>query len=51
MLNEPIDKSVKEVELDLANEERMTTSDGTAIVRECTPSSLIKTGLDIQHSQ
>ncbi|KAL1713357.1 hypothetical protein EV715DRAFT_211820 [Schizophyllum commune] len=51
ILNKPIDKSVKEVELDLANEERMTTSDGTAVVRECTPSSLIKTGLDIQHSQ
>ncbi|KAL1666291.1 hypothetical protein GGF50DRAFT_125801 [Schizophyllum commune] len=44
-------KSVKEVELDLEKEERTTTSDGTAVVRECTPSSLIRTGLDIQHSQ
>ncbi|KAL1740910.1 hypothetical protein HDZ31DRAFT_85158 [Schizophyllum fasciatum] len=44
-------KTMKEVELDLENEAKMTTADGTAVVRECTPVSLIKSGIDIQHSQ
>lgn len=44
-------KSIKQVELELELEEQEATANGTAILHECTPSSMIKLGFDIQHSQ
>ncbi|KAL1742737.1 hypothetical protein HDZ31DRAFT_83918 [Schizophyllum fasciatum] len=44
-------KTMKEVELELENEALEVTSDGTAVVRECTPVAFVKNGLDIQHIQ
>ncbi|KAL1749434.1 hypothetical protein FB107DRAFT_252839, partial [Schizophyllum commune] len=44
-------KKLREVELELEQEEKEATANGTAVVHECTPSSMIKLGLDIQHSQ
>ncbi|TRM58946.1 hypothetical protein BD626DRAFT_573203 [Schizophyllum amplum] len=43
--------SIKKVELELQLEEQEATANGTAVLHECTPSSLIKLGLEIQHSQ
>ncbi|KAL1740941.1 hypothetical protein HDZ31DRAFT_67421 [Schizophyllum fasciatum] len=44
-------KGLKEVELELELEEKEATASGAAILHECTPSSMIKLGLDIQQSQ
>ncbi|KAL1684903.1 hypothetical protein GGG16DRAFT_67383, partial [Schizophyllum commune] len=41
-------KKLKEVELELEREEKEATANGTAVVHECTPSSMVKLGLDIQ---
>ena len=45
------DKKLKEVELELEREEKEATANGTAVVHECTPSSMVKLGLDIQCTQ
>ncbi|KAL1690227.1 hypothetical protein GGG16DRAFT_125844 [Schizophyllum commune] len=44
-------KKLKEVELELELEEKEATANGTAVVHECTPSSMVKLGLDIQGTQ
>ncbi|KAI4517072.1 hypothetical protein K525DRAFT_251912 [Schizophyllum commune Loenen D] len=44
-------KKLKEVELELEQEEKEATANGTAVVHECTPSSMVKLGLDIQSTQ